>query len=106
MLKEQTYIDASDQFGTPVGVAHIIGYKNKGEQIRESGLDAFKQIEPELDINEIICSAIEIGKYKELQREIYKINQKGDKRLKERGIYLRAFTAVLNEYEGNYTKRR
>ena len=106
MLKEQIYIDVADEFGTVVGVAHIIGYKNKGQQIKEDGLDSFKQIEPELDINEIICSAIEIGRYKELQRELYKINQKGDKRLKEKGIYLRAFTAVLNEYESTYTKRR
>ena len=106
MLKEQTYIDVSEEFGTPVGVAHIIGYKDKKQQIQEAGIQAFTAIEPELDINGIICDAIELGIYKELQRELYKINQKGDKRLKERGIYLRAFTAVLNEYESTYTKRR
>lgn len=107
MLKEQTYIEVSDQFGTPVGVAHIIGYKNRGEQIREAGLDAYKEIEPEIDINEIICDAIEIGIYKELQREIYKIKQKADKRLKERGIYLRAFSEVMRKKnERNYAKSR
>jgi DNA-binding LacI/PurR family transcriptional regulator len=106
MLKEQTYIDASEEFGTPVGVAHIIGYKNKKEQIQEAGIQAFTAIEPELDINGIICDAIELGIYKELQREIYKIRQKGDKRLKERGIYIKAFTIALNDYERNLTKLR
>lgn len=104
MLKEQTYQEASAEFGTPVGVAHIIGYKDKGEQIREEGLDAFKEIEPQLDINTIICDAIELGIYKKLQREIYKIKQKDDKRLKERGIYLRAFAEVMRKNERNYTK--
>lgn len=106
MLKERVYTEAANEFGTPVGVAHIIGYKNKKEQISEEGVEAFNQIEPSLKINGIICDAIELGLYKELQREIYKINQKGDKRLKEKGIYSKAFTAVLNEYESTYTKRR
>ena len=42
----------------------------------------------------MICDAIEIGLYKELQREIYKIKQRGDKRLKETTIYNRAFIEI------------
>ena len=94
MLKESTYVDAASAFGTPVGVAHITGYKNKREQIREGGIESFKTIEPELELNAMICDAIEIGLYKELQREIYKIKQRGDKRLKETTIYNRAFIEI------------
>ena len=82
MLKESTYVDAASAFGTPVGVAHITGYKNKKQQIEEEGIESFKTIEGDLELNAIICDAIEIGLYKELQREIYNIKQSGYKRLK------------------------
>ena len=101
MLKEATYTQAAEEFGTSVGVAHAIGYKNKREQIREEGIESFKSIEPELELNAIICDAIEIGLYKELQREIYKIKQRGDKRLKETTIYNRAFIEITkNTHNG------
>ena len=94
MLKESTYVDAASAFGTPVGVAHITGYKNKKQQIEEEGIESFKSIEPDLELNAIICDAIEIGMYQKLQREIYKIRLKGDKRLKETTIYNRAFNEI------------
>jgi len=95
MIKESTYVEAATAFGTPVGVAHIIGYKNKKEQIKEDGIESFKIIEPDLELNAIICDAIEIGEYQQLQREIYKIKQRGDKRLKETTIYKKALEIVL-----------
>ena len=88
MIKESTYVQAANQFGTSVGVAHIIGFKNKREQIKESGIESFKVIEPDLIINNIVCDCIEIGMYQELQRAVYKIKQKGDRRLKEKTISL------------------
>ena len=94
MLKEATYTQAADAFGTSVGVAHAIGYKNKREQIKEEGIESFKVIEPDLELNAIICDAIEINMYQELQREIYKIRLKGDKRLKETTIYNRALIEI------------
>jgi hypothetical protein len=94
MLKESTYVDAASAFGTPVGVAHITGYKNKKQQIEEEGIESFKNIEPDLELNAIICDAIEIGMYQKLQREVYKIKQRGDKRLKETTIYNRAFIEI------------
>ena len=96
MIKESTYTQAADAFGTSVGVAHIIGFKNKSEQIREQGIESFKSIEPDLELNMIICDAIEIGMYQELQRAVYKIRLKGDKRLKETTIYNRAFIEIMN----------
>lgn len=94
MLKEATYTQAAEEFGTSVGVAHAIGYKNKKEQIQEEGIESFKRIEPDLELNMIICDAIEIGMYQELQREIYRIKQRGDKRLKETTIYNRALIEI------------
>ena len=96
MIKESTYTQAADAFGTSVGVAHIIGFKNKSEQIREQGIESFKSIEPDLELNMIICDAIEINMYQELQRAVYKIRLKGDKRLKETTIYNRAFIEITN----------
>jgi hypothetical protein len=97
MIKESIFVEAADNFGTSVGVAHIIGYKNKKQQIVEEGVESFKKIEPDLEINAIVCDAIEIGIYQELQREIYKIKQKRDKRLKEITIYIRAFNEITND---------
>jgi hypothetical protein len=94
MIKDSVYVDVAEEFGTSVGVAHIIGYKNKKEQIREEGVESFKVIEPELELNMIICDAIEINMYQELQREIYNIKLKGDKRLKETTIYKRALIEI------------
>ena len=94
MLKEATYTQAADAFGTSVGVAHIIGFKNKREQIKEEGVESFKVIEPDLELNAIICDAIEINMYQELQRAIYKIRLKADKRLKETTIYNRALIEI------------
>ena len=97
MIKESTYVQAANQFGTSVGVAHIIGFKNKREQIKESGIESFKVIEPDLIINNIVCDAIEMDMYQELQRAVYKIKQRGDKRLKETTIYNRAFNEITND---------
>jgi hypothetical protein len=97
MIKESTYVQAAEEFGTSVGVAHIIGFKNKKQQIVEEGVESFKRIEPELEINYIICDAIELNLYQQLQREIYKIRLKGDKRFKENTIYRRAFNEITND---------
>jgi hypothetical protein len=46
-------------------------------------------------VNYIILDAIDENKYQELQREVYKIKQRGDKRLKEKTIYRKALEIVL-----------
>ena len=73
MIKESVYMDVAEEFGTSVGVAHVRGYKNKKEQINAEGIESFKVIEGDLELNAIICDAIEIDKYQELQRAIYNI---------------------------------
>ena len=104
MIKEQVYNQMADLFQTSIGVAHIIGFKTKREQIKEDGMESFKTIEPNLEINAIVCDVIEMGKYQELQRELYKIRQRGDKRLKELTIYRRAFDEIINKNENYITE--
>ena len=104
MIKEEVFNEVADEFQTSIGVAHIIGFKTKQEQIIEDGIESFKTIEPNLEINAIICDAIEMDMYQELQRAIYKIRQKGDKRLKETTIYNRAFIEITNKNENYITK--
>jgi hypothetical protein len=95
MIKEHVYEEAAENFGTSVGVAHIIGFKNKKQQIKEEGAESFKSIEPELEINYTIIDAIEIGKYQELQRAIFKL--KNNKRIKkETTLYNKAFNEITN----------
>jgi len=105
MIKEETYNQVATEFATAIGVAHIIGFKTKKEQITEEGVESFKVIEPDLEINAIVCDAIEFDLYQELQREIYGI-RKTKKKLKEITIYRRAFKlaseqaySVYNEVE-------
>ena len=82
MIKEETYNQVATEFATAIGVAHVIGYKNKREQIKEGGIESFKRIEPDLEINAIVCDSIEFDLYQELQRSIYEI-RKTKKKLKE-----------------------
>ena len=95
MIKEHVYEEAANAFGTSVGVAHVIGFKNKKQQIKEEGIESFKSIEPDLEINYIICDTIELGIYQELQRAIYRL--RNNKRIKkETTIYNRAFNEITN----------
>jgi hypothetical protein len=103
MIKEHVYEEMADEFGTSVGVAHIIGYKTKKETIQEEGIEIYKETKDDLVINGIICDAIELELYQELQKEIFKIKQKGNKRLKSTTIYRRAFNE-LSKDENYITK--
>ena len=96
MIKEETYNQVATEFATSIGVAHIIGFKTKKDQIKEEGVESFKRIEPDLEINAIVCDAIEFDLYKELQREIYEIRQT-KKKLKEITIYRRAFKQATEQ---------
>jgi hypothetical protein len=95
MIKEHVYEEAANAFGTSVGVAHVIGFKNKKQQIKEEGIESFKSIEPDLEINYIICDTIELGIYQELQRAIYRL--RNNKRIKkETTLYNKAFNEITN----------
>ena len=103
MIKEETYNQVATEFATAIGVAHIIGFKTKKDQIKEEGVESFKKIEPDLEINAIVCDAIEFDLYKELQREVYEIRQT-KKKLKEITIYRRAFKQATEQEYGVYNE--
>ena len=103
MIKEETYNQVATEFATAIGVAHIIGFKTKREQIKEEGVESFKVIESDLEINAIVCDSIEFDLYQELQRSIYEI-RKTKKKLKEITIYRRAFKLATEQEYGVYNE--
>ena len=103
MIKEETYNQVATEFATAIGVAHIIGFKTKREQIKEEGVESFKKIEPDLEINAIVCDAIEFDLYQELQRKVYEI-RKTKKKLKEITIYRRAFKQATEQAYSVYNE--
>ena len=103
MIKEETYNQVATEFATAIGVAHVIGFKTKREQIKEGGVESFKRIEPDLEINAIVCDAIEFDLYQQLQMSIYEI-RKTKKKLKEITIYRRAFKLATEQAYGVYNE--
>ena len=97
MLKESVFERVANEYGTSIGVASIFKTQPLDECKGEFESDkAFREYEDELTINHIICKAIELGKYQKLQRLIYKIKLRGDKRLKDLTIYRRAWKETIN----------
>jgi hypothetical protein len=96
MLGEKTYTNAAIDFGVSVGVAHIIEreikeLKNRDEVVRYSD---------ESYINNVIKRCIEMGKYKLLQRTIYRLRKKAGKRnIKEVSIYRKSWYFITNGYD-------
>jgi len=105
MLRQEIYEKVSEDFGVSVGVANVVGYKKLSEEKDEYEAKVFKNASDELSINEIISTAIEDGKYQNLQREIYRLNQKKHPRIKELTIYKKAWKDTNGNTTTN-TKRR
>jgi len=92
MIRDEVYVTISDTFGTSIGVASILGYKKREDAKEEFETPkGFKRFNDELDINYIITDAIEVGKYRELQRELYRLKSKSGRRIKEVTIYKKAW---------------
>jgi len=95
MLKEDVYIKSAEYFGTSVGVASIIGKR----VITEVDDITFKKYNEDETINTIIKKAIDTNQYQSLQRNIYKLNLKRDKRIKESTIYKKAWDITNGNYK-------
>ena len=105
MLSEETYQYAAEEFGTPVGVAHIVGYSKKKEHIEVYGIESFKQMNDELTVNYIIADAVELGLYQTLQRNIYNLRITNSRIKKETTLYKKAWE-LTNGNQTNNTKSR
>jgi hypothetical protein len=98
MIRDDVYVTISDTFGTSIGVAHILGYKKRSEAKEEHPTQqSYKRFNEELDINEIITSAIEDGKYQRLQREVWRLKVKSGRKIKEITIYKKAWREIKND---------
>lgn len=103
MLPEIIYKKASEQFGVPVGVAKIMGYKKKKDHIEEVTPDSYKKLSNDLDINWIITECILDGIYEELQKEIFRLKRSNPRLKNELNIYKRAFK-IINGNQNDTTK--
>ena len=105
MLAEKVYTETADIFGVSVGVAHAI---HKG--VRElEGREEIQKYNDDRFIDTCIIRCIEKGKYKELQRTLYRIRQEmGKRKVKEVTIYRKAWYYIVNGHdkETNKSKRR
>jgi hypothetical protein len=91
MLKQEAYEKVSEVFGTIVGVATVVGMLDLEDKKEVTEPVTFKKFSDEIDVNMIINKAIDNGKYKELQKNLYKHNLKRHPKAKELTIYKRAW---------------
>ena len=94
MLRQEVYEKTSEVFGTVVAVANVIGYTSVEEKCGEETPVTYKKVSDEVDINMIICKAIDESKYKDLQKNLYILNKKRNPRAKDLTIYKRAWEAT------------
>ena len=104
MLAEKVYMDVAEEFEVSVGVAHAI---HKGVRELRDKEEVVKYNDDRF-IDTCILRCIERGRYKELQRTIYRIRQEAGKRkLKEVTIYRKAWYYIVNGHDKrNNTKSR
>jgi uncharacterized protein YjiS (DUF1127 family) len=93
MLREEIYQKTAVEFATPVGVANIIGYKTKAETVKEWTESGFNKLSKDMEINDIIRSAIQSGRYKRLSRGVWKL-RKDNRRLSDLGVYRRVWAEI------------
>jgi hypothetical protein len=97
MLKESVFERVAEEYGTSIGVATIFKTQPLDECKDDFiSIKEYNEYEDELTINNIICKAIDINKYNTLQRKLYEIKLKGDKRLKDLTIYRKAWKETIN----------
>lgn len=96
MLSQNVYIDAADEFGVSVGVAHAI---HKG--IRELNTkDEITDYNEDRYINGVILRCIERNRYQDLQRTLYRIRREmGKRKVKEVTIYRKAWYYIVNGHD-------
>ena len=95
MLKTEVYLKTANEFGVSVGLASIVRFSPLKESINEVDKSTYKRMSSDLMINKIITECIEIGEYKTLQRELYRIKRnKGKRKISELTIYREAMKTI------------
>ena len=91
MLKHEVYQKAAEVFGTVVGVAGMVKVMDDITTEDFVGPEEYKKVSEYIDINDIICNAIDTGKYKQLQQNLYQLNRNRHHNIKDITIYKRAW---------------
>lgn len=94
MLKQEAYEKVSEVFGTVVGVATMMGVVDLEDTKEVTEPVTYKKYSDEIDVNMIITKAIDAGKYRELQKNLYILNKNRHPRAKDLTIYKRAWEAT------------
>ena len=94
MLKQEAYEKVSEVFGTVVGVATMMGVVDLEDVKDATEPVTYKKYSDEIDVNMIITKAIDAGKYRELQKNLYILNKTRHPRAKDLTIYKRAWEAT------------
>jgi len=104
MLPEIIYRKASGEFGVPVGVAKILGFKNKKDHIEEITPENYKKLSDDLDINWIVAECVLDGIYKKLQRELFRLKSSNPRLKTELSRYRRAYKNINGKSNQNRPK--
>ena len=104
MLREEVYQKVAEEFGTSVGVANILGFKKKEDNIMEYTPESDKELSNDMDIHTIICIAIDNEWYQQLQRKIWEVKKTASPKIKETTIYKRAWKELTNGHNDNRTE--
>jgi hypothetical protein len=96
MLKQEVYQKAAEVFGVSVGIANIMGFTNVIDESNEPDFtpEEYKGVADEIDINMIICNAIDKNKYQQLQKKLYDLTRKRHPRIKDVTIYKKAWKDI------------
>ena len=96
MIRQEIYEKVSDRFGVSIGVANIMSVSPITDVKGEVDKKMYLSLKRELKINSIIGRAIDTLKYKELQREVYRLNKEyNGKKITDLTIYTRAWSNVV-----------
>ncbi len=101
MIRQEIYEKVSDRFGVSIGVANIMSVSPITDVKGEVDKKMYLSLRRELKINGIIGRAIDSLKYKELQREVYRLSTEySGKKIGDLTIYNRAWSNVVYKDKG------
>jgi len=96
MIRQEVYEKVSDRFGVSIGVANLMSVSPITDVKGVVDKKMYLYLRRELKINTVIGRAIDGLKYKELQKELYKLNKEYEgKKITDLTIYNRAWSIVV-----------
>jgi hypothetical protein len=98
MIRPEVYEKVSDRFGVSIGIANIMSVSPITEIKEDVDKKMYNSFKNELKINTVIGRAIDTLRYRELQKELYKLFKEYEgKKIGDLTIYNRAWGNVVNK---------